>query len=238
MKSKKNIPFINLPNGEILSLGDVIKKEYGEVTIQKFSYGYDIGNRTAIINHLIKKNNFKYYLEIGVRDLKNFDRIKIDNKLGVDPFPVREDKRIITATSDEFFNKNLKFFDLIFIDGLHLEHQVDKDIKNSFRFLNKNGFIIMHDCNPPSEFHQRENYEVDGQFPSWNGTVWRSFAKLRTTKKNISMSCVDCDWGVGIIQKNKQQLFKLNSEINYSLLEKNRKELLNLISVTEFIQKY
>ena len=52
------------------------------------------------------------------------------------------------------------------------------------------------------------------------------------------MSCVDCDWGVGIIQKNKQQLFKLNSEINYSLLEKNRKELLNLISVTEFIQKH
>ena len=26
----------------------------------------------------------------------------------------------------------------------------------------------MHDCNPPTEFHQRENYEVDGQFPSWN----------------------------------------------------------------------
>ena len=52
------------------------------------------------------------------------------------------------------------------------------------------------------------------------------------------MFCVDCDWGVGIIQKNKQQLFKLKSEINYSLLEKNRKELLNLISVSEFLQKY
>ena len=51
------------------------------------------------------------------------------------------------------------------------------------------------------------------------------------------MSCVDYDWDEGIIQK-KQQLFKLNSGINYSLLEKNRKELLNLISVTEFIQKY
>ena len=50
------------------------------------------------------------------------------------------------------------------------------------------------------------------------------------------MSCVDYDWGEGIIQK--KQLFKLNSGINYSLLEKNRKELLNLISVTEFIQKY
>ena len=48
------------------------------------------------------------------------------------------------------------------------------------------------------------------------------------------MSCFDCNWRVRIM-KNKQQLFKLNSEINYSLLEKNRKELLNLISVTEFI---
>jgi len=238
LKTKKNIPVVKLPSGETIHLGDVIKKEYGEVTIQKFSHGYDIGNRTAIINHLIKKNNFKYYLEIGVRDLKNFNKIKIKNKLGVDPSPHREDENIITATSDDFFNKNVKFFDLIFIDGLHLEHQVDKDIKNSLKFLNNNGFIIMHDCNPPTELHQRENYEINGQFPSWNGTVWRSFVKLRITNKNLSMSCVDCDWGVGIIKKHKQQLFKLNSKINYSLLEKNRKKLLNLISVTEFIQNY
>lgn len=238
MKSKKKFPFIKFPNGEILYPRDVIKKEYGELTFQKFSHGYDIGSRSAIINHLIHKNKLKYYLEIGVRDLKNFNKIMVSHKLGVDPLPIKKDRRVITTTSDEFFSKNVKFFDLIFIDGLHLEHQVDKDIKNSLEFLNNNGFIVMHDCNPPTEFHQRENYEVSGHFPTWNGTVWRSFAKLRTLKKNISMFCVDCDWGVGIIQKNKQQLFKLKSEINYSLLEKNRKELLNLISVSEFLQKY
>ena len=105
MKSKKNIPFIKFPNGEILYLGDVVKKEHGEITIQKFSHGYDVGSRSSVINHLIHKNNLKYYLEIGVRDLKNFNKIKVDNKLGVDPFPTKKDDRVIIATSDEFFKK-------------------------------------------------------------------------------------------------------------------------------------
>ena len=47
----------------------------------------------------------------------------------------------------------------------HLEYQVDKDIDESIKFLSKDGFIILHDCNPPSEFHQRENYEINGKFP-------------------------------------------------------------------------
>ena len=129
MKSKKKFPFIKFPNGEILYPRDVIKKEYGELTFQKFSHGHDIGSRSAIINHLIHKNKLKYYLEIGVRDLKNFNKIMVSHKLGVDPLPIKKDRRVITTTSDEFFSKNVKFFDLIFIDGLHLEHQVDKDIK-------------------------------------------------------------------------------------------------------------
>ena len=94
------------------------------------------------------------------------------------------------CTSPEFFNKNKDFFDIIFIDGLHLEYQVDKDIEGSLKFLSKDGFIILHDCNPPTEFQQRENYEVDGKFPPWNGTVWKSFAKLRMTNSNLMMCCV------------------------------------------------
>ena len=96
----------------------------------------------------------------------------------------------------------------------------------------------MHDCNPPTEFHQRENYEVDGKFPSWNGTVWKSFAKLRIMRDDLNLCCVDCDWGVGIIRKKKQLNFELNENLDFKFLNKNRTKLLNLISVNCFIKNY
>ena len=58
--------------------------------------------------------------------------------------------------SDDYFSsldKTIKY-DLIFIDGLHLEHQVDKDINNSLNHLSENGVIIIHDCNPITERRQ------------------------------------------------------------------------------------
>jgi len=227
--------FFQLVNGEIIYPGDVKKIISGELTVQRFKTGYEIATRTSIINHLIKIFDFKSYLEIGVRDCKNFDKIIISNKIGIDPKPRKANKLIYIDTSDNYFKKNKKKFDLIFIDGLHLEEQVSRDIENSLNSLNDKGCIIMHDCNPPTEFHQREIYEVEGKFPAWNGTTWRSFAKLRMTKKNLQMFCINCDWGVGIIKKGSQNIFESNDSLSYSLLDKNRKKILNLISVSEFL---
>ena len=141
-------------------------------------------------------------------------------------------------SSDDFFKKNKVSYDIMFIDGLHLEHQVDMDIKNCLNFISDGGFIIMHDCNPPTEFHQRENYEVEGKFPSWNGTVWKSFAKLRINNPGLDLCCVDCDWGVGIIRKKQQSNFKYSGKLDFQFLDKNRAKLLNLISVNNFIINY
>jgi hypothetical protein len=96
----------------------------------------------------------------------------------------------------------------------------------------------MHDCNPPTEFHQREIYEVNGKFPAWNGTVWRSYVKNRMYNKNLNMSCVDSDWGVGVIQVGNQKIFKSEKNLNYAFLKNNRRKLLNLISVKDFIKKF
>ena len=231
-------PFLKLNNGEILNVGEVKKTIAGELTIQKFSYGYDIASRTSIINHLISKYKLKNYLEIGVRDCRNFDKIIIQNKFGVDPSPIKENHNIYKISSDNFFKSNKKYFDIIFIDGLHFEEQVDKDIANSLSFLSKDGFIIMHDCNPPSEFHQRDKYEVNGKFPSWNGTVWKSFAKLRMKNNGLSLTCIDCDWGIGVIKKANSQTFPYSPILDYNFLDKNRINLLNLISVKNFIEKF
>jgi len=196
--------------------------------------------RTDILNYLIEKYKYKTYLEIGVRNPTsgNFNNIKIKNKLGVDPNPIIKQNNIFVGTSDLFFMKNKSTFDLIFIDGLHLENQVDKDIMNSLNCLNEGGMILLHDCNPPTEMHQRDNYCVDGKYPSWNGTVWKSFAKLRMTRPDLEMYVIDTDWGVGVIRNGSQELFPSENinidELKYELLENNREELLNLIPVGKY----
>ena len=197
--------------------------------------------RYDIINTMIKKYNYVNYLEIGVRDPSQcFDKIIAEHKDGVDPEPLGNNVNY-PITSDQFFelikDEDIKY-DIIFIDGLHLMEQVDKDIENSLKHLTDNGVIVMHDCNPPTEFYQRENYEVDGQFPPWNGTVWKSFAKLRLNNQDLDLCCVDCDWGIGIIRRGVSSNPKLSGKLDFNFLNKNRKYLLNLISVNEFIKGY
>ena len=59
-------PFLKLNNGEILNVGDIKKTIQGELTIQKFSYGFDVASRTSIINHLIHKYDFYYTLQVNL----------------------------------------------------------------------------------------------------------------------------------------------------------------------------
>lgn len=187
--------------------------------------------RTDIINHLIKKNDYKRYLEIGVRNPdENLNKIIVEHKDGVDPagncnYPI---------PSDDFFNQldgNVKY-DIIFIDGLHLDYQVERDITNSLKHLNEGGTIVMHDCSPIKEEHQVEEYVVG---KTWNGTTWKAYVKFRMTDENLSMYVVDTDHGVGVITKGKQTLYPKSDVLDFKLLNENRKDILNLITPENFL---
>jgi hypothetical protein len=188
-----------------------------------------IENRSDIINHLIDTNGYTSYLEIGVRDNKNFNRIKTSHKDGVDP----AGKCNYIMKSDEFFKSIPKdqMYDIVFVDGLHLRDQVLRDVDNALEHLLDGGAIVLHDCNPLKKKHATEVY-MGG---TWNGTVWKAFAELRMSRKDLSMLTVDEDCGCGIIKRGSQKLFPRRL-LTYSLLEDNRKELLNLISVDEFLE--
>jgi len=203
--------------------------------------------RFDIINFFIEKNKYINYLEIGVRAPQAcFNRIIAPHKDAVDPAPLRPGEINYPVTSDEFFSlikgHDIKY-DIIFIDGLHLYEQVKKDIINSLNHLTDKGTILMHDCSPPTIHHQREVYE-DYSTPAgsdWNGTTWKAFVELRCTNPNLSMSVVDSDYGVGIIQKGSQQIWdKEKKEVcmDYNYLENNRTDLLNLLSHEQFEEKY
>lgn len=208
--------------------------------------------RSDIINFLLTLTEAKYYLEIGVRDpQKNFNKIKCENKFSVDPgVEFLENPVDYKMTSDDFFyhleeNKidnliNIQF-DIIFIDGLHIADQVEKDIANSLNFIKDDGFIVLHDCNPPSEFHQRECYEFlnSPAGPFWNGTTWKAFYKYRH-HQNLFSICFDSDWGIGVISKKKVPFFnnieepKKNEFYEYDRFNQNRREFLNLCFFEEW----
>lgn len=216
-----------------------------------FDYNNSTTFRFDIINHLIAKNGFTRYLEIGVRNPDDcFNRINIETKHSVDPCIEIDADVNYKLTSDKFFdlldNSNLDLesnykWDVIFVDGLHISDQVERDILNSLNHLSDNGFIIMHDCNPPLISHAREDFH-DISMPAggdWNGTTWKSFYKFRATRSDLEMATIDTDWGVGIISRGSQECCPFdNPFFEYRKFEKNRHEYLNLISVNEFFSRY
>lgn len=197
--------------------------------------------RAQLINHLIKKNSYKSYLEIGVNTPAqpgwSHDSIDIELKHGVDPNP--DVHATFPVPSDEFFATHIKQkYDIIFIDGLHIFEQAYRDIINALKWLNDNGTIVVHDCNPTKEITQRRERASD----VWHGDVWKAILKLRTKNPDVDLYTVDTDEGCAIIKKGRQDLLRFDNERNdiytFDFLSKHRKEILKLISVNEFKQRY
>lgn len=205
--------------------------------------------RTEILNFILSQfNRETYYLEIGVRNpTDNFNLIKANFKYSVDPGIEFEENPVdFKFTSDVFFEKlyenkiltsEIKF-DVIFIDGLHLANQVDRDIINAINFIKDDGFIVLHDCNPPTEWHARykHTYYNTPSYMNWSGTTWKAFLKWRCSP-TVQSCCIDSDFGVGILSKKHligQNLDKKIEFYEYKELDGNRIAYLNLMSFDHF----
>ena len=81
------------------------------------------------------------------------------------------------------------------------------DFLNSLNHLFDNGFVVIHDCNPPDLWHAREDFNN----MVWNRTVWKLIYKLRATRPDLSIYTVVTDWGVGIIKKGEQKCCGFNN---------------------------
>ena len=204
---------------------------FSEKFSKKINFNFDKRNRLDLIKHVIKKNDYKNYLEIGCHNNEVFDKIEIE-KIGVDPISGGNYR----GTSDKFFKKNLKKFDCIFIDGLHEYSQVRKDILNSIEILNKDGIIILHDCLPPSISHQR----VPRTRYTWNGDVWKAIVEARTWE-HVDTYTVLSDQGLGLIKKEKNsnvlnignQSFK---KLKYKFFYENYSKIMRTISYDKILE--
>lgn len=205
--------------------------------------------RSGIINFLLSLNQKDTcYLEIGVRKPKyNFNLIKAGTKYSVDPgieykknpvdFKMTSDVFFQKLTANEILSNDIKF-NVIFIDGLHRAEQVDRDIENALKYITDDGFIVLHDCNPPTEWHSREAYTYvhTPAGDTWNGTTWKAFLKWRFNS-SVNSCCIDSDWGVGILSKKYaigKSIEATNPFFEFDLLDENRKHYLNLIDFETF----
>ena len=208
-------------------------------------------SRSDIINLLIKKNNFKTYLEIGLDNpYFNFTKINCELKHSVDPFFKKDHQgydigvekfeeafKYLThkMTSDDFFKTSTDKYDIIFVDGLHIERQAGKDIINGLKHLNKGGYIVVHDCLP----YSYESQVVPRIIGGWNGDVWKCIPELG--KQFIEFEVVDCDQGCGIIKYTpdwEYLHYPEKSIYNWDDFIKNRNKLMHVINEEEFFKKY
>jgi len=198
-----------------------------------------IKSRFGLINTLIEKHNYKSYLEIGIMYPSHcFERIHVEDRVGVDPHPAYIVEGIVQTTSDNFFEHDHRKFDIIFVDGLHQRDQVLKDVDNSLKHLNDGGTIVMHDCLPSEAAHvwDEPDWEKCG---AWFGTVWEAFAILRMTRPDLEMFTLEVCAGCGIVRPGHQDLFPLHDkeQLTWDFYSQHREALMIPTNVEEWAKK-
>lgn len=201
-----------------------IVKDYPSAAIPRTK----LKTRIDVINYLIELNGYHSYLEIGCETNSTFNRVNAPNAVGVDP--VRGGT--LRLPSDAFFAFNQQTFDLVFVDGLHLQEQVLRDVSNSARSLNPGGCILIHDCLPCRREQQLEKPRrgVGG----WTGDVWKAVVQLRTDPK-FDIGVLNSDWGIAalFVRPNTDQI-TLPSNLDWESFQKNKQQWLRIMDADTF----
>ena len=187
--------------------------------------------RLHLLNYLLKTRGYRSFLEIGCGENRTFDAVDAPHKIGVDP----RRGGTLRMTSDDFFQVNQEWFDLVFIDGLHLSEQVLCDVDNSLRCLRPGGCIVLHDCLPA----RREHQERHKRTWNWTGDVWKAVVKLRQ-RADCDVAVLDADWGLGVVlprpnsaplQNVPQLTWKAYADDRYRLLR-----IVNFPALEQFLK--
>lgn len=187
--------------------------------------------RWDVINHLISKNGYNRYLEIGVQDANsNYNKIQAGYKQAVDP--MQRNLEHFVGTSDAYFAQLSAedMFDIIFIDGLHHSDQVVRDIDNSLAHLIEGGAIVVHDCLPQTQ-QQQLRFDNGG---AWTGDVWKAIVEFKTKRSDLKIRVIDHDWGCGIINRSSNEPLITVDTLDWNLFETRRDEILSVITLDQF----
>lgn len=147
-----------------------------------------------------------------------------------------------------------RLYDVILVDPWHEYETSIRDLAFASAILAEGGTIVVHDCLPPSAKIASPQF-CPGY---WSGLTYKAFIDFVLSRRDLNYFTVNTDFGCGIIRKigtstgnasdcslasfereklvdswhhfSERQDFKLT----YRFFWKNRKELLNLVSVNAF----
>jgi hypothetical protein len=143
-------------------------------------------------------------------------------------------------------------FDTIFIDSWHSYSASSMDLTGAWRLLRPNGFLVVHDCNPPSMEAACPDF-VTGE---WCGETYRAYIDFLCLRPDASFLTVDTDYGCGVVQKLASSQNSADSYLEtlqtwliwnaigdshaerYNFFSQNKRNLLQLRSVAEFFETF
>ena len=151
---------------------------------KKFSY-LEIGSLEGNSVLYVLKNHLTE--NVVCVDLWDLDHVLENSKENFDNFIQNlkefENKySYYKKSSDDFFQENNEFFDVIYIDDWHGASQVRKDLNKSWKFLKSEGIIICDDY-----FYDGDSYrQSDKDIPA---PAINTF--IKKNKKNLDILCVN-----------------------------------------------
>lgn len=156
------------------------------------NYCFGDRHKHHVLAELHEKLQPKLYLEIGV-DCGFSLSLAQCSAIGIDPrpqlnlhWPLKENAKIITASSDAFFRDHANEYlkqapDLVFIDGMHLFEFVLRDFMNVEFYSKSSTLVVIDDIHPshPTQALRRR------QSKAWTGDVWKFKVILNTYRPDL-----------------------------------------------------
>lgn len=187
--------------------------------------------RWDIINHLIKENNYKTYLEIGYYKGWSFDRVECKQKTAVDPNPCKtpdqetsmtygKDWKHLDYNEEGFIEKTQSIWKMTSDDFFAIKDQYE-NVRHTYDIIFIDGLHESTQVDRDIEnslkylspggvivMHDmsppRELHTTTGdEHGNWNGDCYKSLIRLQHLQ-GIDFCTIDSDWGVAVIRPNPE----------------------------------
>jgi len=141
-------------------------------------------------------------------------------------------------------------FDIVFVDACHEYDSTCRDMEDALSLLNPNGVVVLHDCLPNDESHCTLSR---GDLVGWFGVTYKAYLDALLARKDLWYCTVDTDFGCGMVRlTQKTPLYRRaidgdeicirewrnvgdNYHAAYQLYERNRANLMNVVTVKDFL---
>jgi hypothetical protein len=220
-------------------------------------------NKMQIVNYLAAVNGYRHYLEVCTSITGNLYRevdrhlfvscrrlmykcnADFDDGLGID-------FRSPDSEIDECLSQLVKTEvcpDIVLVDPWHEYDTSFRDISKAFELVPLGGSVVVHDCLPPNLSVASPQY-VPGD---WCGVTYKAYVDFVAGRTDLNFKTVNIDYGCGVIRKAGlyhrilpdlapaekliQSWRTLEGSSAFCFFQKHAKELLNLISLDDFIEQ-